>query len=109
MPFQKGVATPGAGRKSMQIEQAQLEKMRKVLSKDLAITEKLQNKKDIDPVEKEKLAILQARVLKIYDKLHVTKTDLTSNGKTIVINVAPEIAEQNEINPSPKNNSTRSS
>lgn len=102
MPFKKNdVKTQEWGRmgarKPYTLEQAQLEKMRKILNKDLTIAEKFQESKELNPVEEKKLQILQARILKYADKLHASKTDVTSDGKQIVINLAPEIAKQNEI------------
>ena len=71
MPFQEGVATPGAGRKGFELEQAQLEKMRSILDKDLKIIERLQDAEEINPVDERKLAISQSRVAKYLDKLHI--------------------------------------
>ena len=64
------------GRKGYQYEEAQLKKMRRLLNKDLAIAEKLQNSKELDATDKEKLQILQARVLKYADKLHASRQAL---------------------------------
>lgn len=97
MPFQKGKATPGAGRKGFEIEQAQLKKMRNILNNDLLIAKKFQKSKKLNPLEEKKLQVLQARMLKYADKLHASKTDITSDGKQINISVSPEIAEQNGI------------
>ena len=71
----------GGGRKGYEFEQAQLEKMRKILNKDLKIIERLQDAKKIDPVDEKKLAISQARVLKYADKLHASKTETELTGK----------------------------
>ena len=81
MPFEKGKATPGAGRKGFEVEQSQLERMRKVLDKDLQIIERLQDAKEIDPVDEKKLAISQARVSKYLDKLHASKTEMDLSGE----------------------------
>lgn len=85
MPFEKGKATPGAGRPGYTLEQEQLERMRKILDKDLKIIERLQDSEDINPVDREKLLISQARVSKYLDKLHVSKsaTDITTGGKEL--------------------------
>lgn len=85
MPFEKGKATPGAGRPGYEIEQSQLETMRRILDKDLKIIERLQDQEEIDPIDKEKLLISQARVAKYMDKLHISKsaTDITTGGEQI--------------------------
>ena len=101
MPFQKGVATPGAGRKGYEAEAKQLNKMRRLLDRDLAISERLQNAKELSSIDKEKLAILQARVLKYADKLHATKTETElsnpdGNLKSIIINKSGEQYSNNK-------------
>lgn len=85
MPFEKGKATEGAGRKGYELEQEQLERMRKILNKDLEIVERIQGQEVINEVDKEKLLISQARISKYLDKLHVSKsaTDVTSGGEKI--------------------------
>lgn len=85
MPWQKGHKPyPGAGRRVYEIEKKQLDKMKKLLDRDLAIAERLQNQKEISPVDKEKLAILQARVLKYADKLHATKESHEHSGEVML-------------------------
>lgn len=69
------------GRKGYEYEKAQLDKMRRILSKDMSITEKLQNAKELSPLEEKKLQILQARVLKYADKLHASKTEMELSGE----------------------------
>lgn len=83
MPWQKG-HKPMGGRKGYEWEEAQLVKMRKILNKDLNILERLQNKQ-ITPEDEKRLQLAQSRVLKIMDKLHVSKTqtDVTSGGEKI--------------------------
>lgn len=91
MPFEKdNKLAEGHGRKGFELEQAQLERMRKILDKDLKIIERLQDSDDINPVDKEKLLISQARVSKYLDKLHVSKTstDITTKGESI--NLTPQ-------------------
>ena len=86
MPFEKdNKLAEGHGRKGYEIEQAQLEKMRKILDKDLDIIERIQGQEVINAVDKEKLQISQARIAKYLDKLHVSKsaTDITSLGEKI--------------------------
>ncbi len=80
MTFVKDVPTPNSGRKGYELEQAQLEKMRRILDKDLEIIERLQNAEEINPNDKLKLDISQTRVGKYLDKLHSSKTDVDQNG-----------------------------
>lgn len=115
MPWQKGKATPGAGRRGYDWEESQLKQMRRILAKDMNIAEKLQNAKELSPLEEKKLQILQARVLKFADKLHVSKTqtDITSAGKPIYfpaeILSKYNLNDNNRTNTSTKDNSTRQS
>lgn len=91
MPFELGnKLAEGQGRKGYEIEEAQKETMRRILDKDLKIIERLQDAEDINPIDKEKLLISQARVGKYLDKLHVsrTATDITTKGESI--NITPE-------------------
>lgn len=99
MPWEPGKSGNPLGRPGYEIEQAQLEKMRRILNKDLEIIEKFQDAEVLNELDEKKLAISQARVLKIYDKLHASKTDMTSDGKQITITIAKEIAEKHGINP----------
>ena len=88
MPWEKG-HPPMGGRKGYELEQAQLEKMRKILDKDLKIIERLQDAKKINPIDEKKLAISQVRVSKYLDKLHASKSemDLTAEITKKVISV----------------------
>ena len=90
------------GRKGYEFEQEQLDRMRKVLDKDLSLVERLQDRvakgEELNEREEKLLQLTASRVSKIYDKLHASKTDVTSDGKQITINIAKEIADQNEIN-----------
>ncbi len=101
MPFEKGVATPGAGRKGFELEQADLERMRQILRRDQTFIEKLQEKLKIGlkltDDEKEMMKITNGRITKMMDKLHASKQDVTSDGKAINIVIAKEIAEQNDL------------
>ena len=82
MPFEKDNKTAkGHGRKGFELEQAQLERMRKILDKDLKIIERLQDAKEINPVDEKKLAISQSRVSKYLDKLHASKTEMELSGE----------------------------
>jgi hypothetical protein len=69
------------GRKGYEFEHDQLETMRRILNKDLKIIERLQDAKEIDPVDEKKLAISQARVSKYLDKLHASKTEMDVSGE----------------------------
>lgn len=87
MTFVKGVGSKiykNVGRKGFEWEQAQLEQMRKILGKDLKILERLQDE-NITPEDEKRLQLAQSRILKIMDKLHVSKTqtDITSGGEKI--------------------------
>ena len=83
MPFEKGKSTKGAGRKGFEIEQTQLEVMRRILDKDLKIIERLQDAEEINPVDEKKLQISQARVSKYLDKLHASKSEMDLSGEII--------------------------
>lgn len=88
MPWEKGKATPGAGRKGYELEQKQLEKMRRILDKDLKIIERLQDAKKINPVDEKKLQISQVRVSKYLDKLHASReTQEHSGGVSTTVTV----------------------
>lgn len=96
MPWEKGVGSKiyeNVGRKGFELEQAQLERMRKILDKDLKMMERLQNDGEITANEKDKLAALQARVLKIYDKLHATKEHREVSG-SLEVSIEPETLEK---------------
>lgn len=87
MPFTKGhVLSIGKGRKGFEFEYQQLELMRRIVSKDLKIVEKIYDGKATDEDFK-KLNALQSRVSKYLDKLHPTKqnTEITSEGKPLPI------------------------
>ncbi len=85
MPFEKGnqlaKLAKNPGRKVYELEQKQLDKMKRLLDKDLLIAEKFQNSKELSPLEEKKLQILQARILKYADKLHASKTDMELSGE----------------------------
>lgn len=78
--FQKGNKL-GGGARTYILEQEQLEKMRKILNKDLKIIARLQDSKKISPIDEKKLAILQSRVSKYLDKLHASKTEMDISGE----------------------------
>lgn len=96
MPWEKGHKPhPNAGRKGYEIEKAQLDKMRRILNKDMAIAEKFQNSKELSPLEKEKLIILQARILKYADKLHASRTTQEHSGEVeIPISILDKIVKK---------------
>jgi hypothetical protein len=93
------------GRKGYQYEEAQLKKMRRLLNKDLAIAEKLQNSKELDATDKEKLQILQARVLKYADKLHASRQTQEHSGEIILPTPILKNVIQRDNNPT-KNTGT---
>lgn len=68
-------------RKPYALEQKHLETMRRIVSKDLKMVEELQSKDNLNAVEKEKLMILQGRVFKYLDKLHIPKEQIEITGK----------------------------
>jgi len=77
MPFEKGnqlAKNAGGGRKGYEIEKRQLEKMRALVDKDIALLEKLYKGK----FKKEDIALLQltqTRISKYLDKLHASKSE----------------------------------
>lgn len=102
MPFEQGnTLGVGNGRKGYEFEQAQLEEMRKIVTRDQKFIGKLQNKLDsglkLTDDEKEMMKITNGRMTKMMDKLHASKQDVTSDGKAINIVIAKEIAEQNDL------------
>lgn len=79
MPFNSENASEygkKGGRQGFELEQAQLEKMRSILDKDLKIIERLQDAEEINPIDERKLAISQSRVAKYLDKLHIPEVKL---------------------------------
>lgn len=114
MPFKKDDeqtkewAKMGA-RKPYALEQEQLERMRKILNKDLEIIERIQESEEINPVDEKKLAIAKERVGKYLDKLHASRTSLEGvDDKPLVIQISESIAKKNDINTQPEPNSTGS-
>lgn len=94
MPFQKGNKL-STGRPPMEIEQAQLEKMRKILDRDLKMVEKIQSEKDIDETTQKKLILLRERVSKYMDKLHIPKVDMNIKSEVQVeLSEAQKIAQE---------------
>lgn len=80
MPFQKGNKLAKGGPRTYVLEQAQLEKMRKIVGMDLNLVEKIykgQGRED----DFKKIQALQVRVSKYLDKLHATKehTEISGN------------------------------
>lgn len=81
-----------------ELDRMQLEKMRRVVDKDLEIIERIQNQDVIDPIDEKKLQLAQTRVQKYLDKLHATKSSLEGNpDNPLFINVIKEIADKNGI------------
>jgi hypothetical protein len=87
----------GAGRRGYEWEQQSLEKMRKILDRDLKMVDKIQEEEEIDDKTQKKLILLKERI-KIYsDKLHIPKVDLTTKGESINVNPKTlEIAKKYE-------------
>jgi len=74
--FQKGnKLAKGIGRPGYELEQEQLEIMRRIVSKDLKVVEKFYNGK-AKAGDFKMLAALQVRVGKYLDKLHASKQEL---------------------------------
>jgi hypothetical protein len=96
------------GRKGYELEQEQLELMRKIVSKDLSLLEKVYEGKATDKDFKT-LAIVQGRVTKYLDKLHASKNSLENeNGEPFILQVI-NYAKDNSTTPSvcPSNISVR--
>lgn len=85
MPFVKGKATPGAGRKGYSYELEQQKKMNELLSSYLRLADKINKGRILDENEMRAFTMLEKLVLKIADKLHANK-------------VHNEIENPNEIN-----------
>lgn len=76
MPFQKGKATLGAGRKGYEFERQQLERMSAVWNKFLTLLEKaISSRNEIDIKVIKKLQLLGPDMRKILDKLHASKQE----------------------------------
>ena len=75
------------------LDRLQIESMKEILNKDLETIKRIQNQEEINPIDEKKLSILQSRVLKIYDKLHATKTTNEHTGN-LTISVEKEIQEK---------------
>ena len=76
MPFKKGntisKGNKGGGRKGYEYEQKQLKKMRTILNRSLALTERMQ-KAQASPLEAMAYENSIKMALKIMDKLHANK------------------------------------
>lgn len=86
MPFEKGIGSKiykNVGRKGYEYEQETLTKMRDLLNKDLNIAKDIQSG-ELDETKLKKLNVLQARMLKIMDKLHASKTETEFSGEVEV-------------------------
>ena len=104
MPFNSESASKYGkmgGRPGYELEQAQLDKMRKILDKDLAIIERLQDAEEISPVDREKLQISQSRVMKYLDKLHASRQTQEHSGEIILPQPIIKVHTENAL---PTNN-----
>jgi hypothetical protein len=104
MPFKKGVATPGSGRKGYAYEQEQMEEMKSVLNRTIKKCDKILEGKADDKDIKALEAVKQV-AMKIMDKLHANKAevDITSKGEQIYSwsnyagdnnNIQPKVLDQ---------------
>jgi len=81
-----------------ELDRMQLERMRKVVDKDLEIIERIQEQEEINPLDEKKLQIAQSRVQKYLDKLHATKNSMGADpDNPLSIKVINEIATKNGI------------
>jgi hypothetical protein len=104
--FQRGnKLAKNQGRKGYEFEEPQLKLIRKIVSKDLKLVEKIYAGKATEKDFK-KLAALQVRVAKYLDKLHAQKTDLTSGGERIAPIIQISETFINDSDSIPKNNRT---
>lgn len=74
MPWEKGKATPGAGRKGFEYETRHKERMIKILDRCLTILEKVLAGKATE-ADYKKLEVLKPLLMKILDKLHASKSE----------------------------------
>ena len=94
MPFQPGnKLAKGQGRPGYMYEVKELNRMKKILASYFTLVEK----KELTEQQTKHLERLEKAALKIMDKRHANKTDVTSDGKQIMISIAQEIAEQNNV------------
>ena len=86
MPFEKNnpYAKMG-GRPGYEFEQAQLERMSRILNKDLSLIERLHDKidkgEDLNAQEERILQVTATRISKIYDKLHASRETREHSGQ----------------------------
>jgi hypothetical protein len=72
MPWQKGVATPGAGRKGYEFEEAQLKRMNAVFNGVIELSEKVLKGKDTKK-DREAIELIKPLAMKFCDKFHANK------------------------------------
>ena len=82
----QGVTKGKTGRKGYEIEQAQLVEMRALLTDFLKLAKKVMSGKDSSEDIK-KIQLLERMILKMLDKLHASKTDMTSDGERLDLGV----------------------
>ncbi len=96
MPFKKG-NNLGGGARNYVLEQKQAERMRKILDKDLSMIERIQSGKKMRLIDWKKLELLQARVLKIMDKLHASRGEMKHTGELVTITPEDQAAANKAI------------
>jgi len=108
MPFQEGnqlAKDNGGGRKGYEFEREQLQRMYKLFDGYLTLLEKLMADVEDEKIIK-KLNLLGADIRKIIDKLHASKTDMTSAGEKLPPLYLPgELLIKNDIPQSTISNS----
>jgi hypothetical protein len=101
MPFQKGVVTPGSGRKGFEYEYNQLKTMKELLNKYLEVAQRILNDED-RPRDARKIQLLSSDMRAILNKLHASKTDVTSDGEklpTPLLHVLHNASNQEDSEP----------
>lgn len=85
-------------RQPYEVQKENEEKMNRILARDLALMEKIQEAKKLDEKQVRKLAILKERVLKIMDKLHASKTqeEIKHTGE-VSVKIESLTAEEKEL------------
>ena len=104
MPFEKGNKL-SPGRKGYEIESTQLDRMRDLLDKYIGLLETAIEDTEDEKVIK-RLQLLGNDMRKILDKLHASRSDVTSQGEKLAPMYLPtELLNKNDIPPIPEPNS----